>query len=135
MKLKVYLPILVMVIGLCIFSGKGFCEEIRLETGFTELKAAIFYDFNSEKTYAGGTIPIVSYKVLSLEAGVIGDSTETLPLLGLSVDAKKVAEYFGIDWQLLKYTSGGVFGARDFDDSNDAWMYGVYAGLAIPIGN
>ena len=105
-----------------------------IDFGLVDVQAGMYYDFKTERVYAGAEASVVSYKnLLSLGAGYMTTGQDAAFLLGAHANLSTLAGKWGWNYELPVAVQLGVFTARHVNFSqaqvvdNDAqkWFMGV----------
>ena len=78
------------------------------------------------KIMAGCFLPVVSYRNLNMDVGLIGDISSAQTMLGLSCDLKKISEEWGLEYHLADNWVVGSYGYYSLSEKD--WRYGFYVG-------
>ena len=78
------------------------------------------------KVMAGCFLPVISYRALNLDFGIIGDISSAQSTLGISCDTRKISEEWGLEYHLADNWVVGTYGHYQFDEKD--WCYGFYVG-------
>ena len=146
------IPLLVsLTIPVYAESGITFYEQGNLKIAVEELTTGLFYDLRAEDFEAGAFTPLIQYKTVNLDVGIINgvdslDDTLPSPFIGVSSDIAPLdtimRKYVALGWNKLTgaelnpaiTTQVGTFVSLDISDGEvecDDWGYGVYAGLKV----
>lgn len=117
--LALFLCVLVIQCGASPLDNAVAGSFIEISSGEAKIKAGCF-------------LPIISYRALNLDVGLIGDISSAQTTLGISCDIRRISEEWGLEYHLADDWVIGSYGYYQLSEKN--FCYGFYVGKRFNIG-